>query len=87
MNEGVEAQTTPAQRLPLMQPGALGAWWRQGAPAALFMRVDWRGLQTNPAILAALVLTLALTSLVLQRLFIPGPASLYGPALQSCWPR
>ena len=85
MTEDLEPQTPPRPRQPLMPPGALGAWWRQGARAALFMRVDWRGLQNGPAILAALVLTLAVTSFVLQRLFMPGPASLYGPALQSGW--
>lgn len=85
MNERAETPATPPLRQPLIRPGALGAWWRQGARAALFMRVDWRGLQTSPAILAGLVITPALAALVLQRLFIPGPASLYWPALQSGW--
>ena len=32
---------------PAMNKGALGAWWRQGARSAVFMRPDWRDLQTT----------------------------------------
>ena len=68
-----------------MQPGALGAWWRQGARTAFFMRPNWQGLQTTPASLAWLVAVLFGFGVLAQRLTIPGPATFHWPALQSGW--
>ena len=68
-----------------MARGALGAWWWQGARSAFFLRPDWAGLQTTPANIACLVLVPYVLGLLLQRLYIDGPASFYWPALQSGW--
>ena len=70
---------------PAMNKGALGAWWRQGARSAVFMRPDWRDLQTTPATVAWLVVVLFLWGVLVQRLFIPGAATFYWPGIQSGW--
>ena len=75
----------PPLETPAMQPGALGAWWRQGARTTFFMRPNWQGLQTTPATLAWLVAVLFGVGVLAQRLTIPGPATFYWPALQSGW--
>ena len=82
--------TLPSPQFPppetnAMQPGTLGAWWRQGARTAFFMRPNWQGLQTTPATLAWLVALLFGFGVLAQRLYIPGPATFYWPALQSGW--
>lgn len=67
------------------QPGALGAWWRQGVRTAFFMRPSWQGLQATPATLAWLVAALFGFGVLAQRLTIPGPATVLWGALQSGW--
>jgi hypothetical protein len=68
-----------------MARGALGAWWWQGTRSAFFMRPDWRGLQTTPVNIACLVLVPFALGLLMQRLYIDGPASFYWPALGMGW--
>lgn len=68
-----------------MKNGALGDWWGQGARSALLMRVRWQGLQLSPAVMLALVLTPALLQVLVERLYIAGPASFFWPALESGW--
>jgi hypothetical protein len=70
---------TPPQR------GALGAWWREGLRAALLMRPSWSGLWVSPAIVASLVLVLEVVGVLLERLFIAGPANFYWRALFTGW--
>ncbi|HEV7913088.1 MAG TPA: C13 family peptidase [Albitalea sp.] len=65
--------------------GALGAWWRQGARSALFMRPDWRGLAATPLLIAVLVAVPYALGVAVQRLYIDGPATFYWPALQMGW--
>lgn len=79
-----ERETTPPA-LPAFPKGALGAWWRQGARTAVFMRPQWQGLQATPATVAGLVGVLFLFGMLVQRLTIAGPANFYPPALQSGW--
>ena len=90
MDDTRSEHTLPSPQLPpaetsTMQPGALGAWWRQGTRTAFFLRPNWHGLQTTPATLAWLVAVLFGFSVLAQRLTIPGPATFYWPALQSGW--
>ena len=90
MDDTRSEHTLPSPQLPpaetsTMQPGALGAWWWQGARTAFFLRPNWHGLQTTPATLAWLVAVLFGFSVLAQRLTIPGPATFYWPALQSGW--
>jgi len=68
-----------------MARGALGAWWWQGLRSALLMRPDWRGLQVTPGVLAWLVIVPAAASVLLERLYIDGPASFYWAGLLVGW--
>lgn len=66
-------------------PGALGAWWREGARTALLRAPRWAGLQTTPAIVACLFVVPLLLGLGIERLYIDGPAGFHWPALQLGW--
>ncbi|MEO5770670.1 MAG: C13 family peptidase [Burkholderiaceae bacterium] len=67
------------------EPLAIGLWLRRGARTAFLMRPDWRGLRATPAAIGVLILIgLALVVLV-ERLYIVGPARFYGPALMAGW--
>lgn len=68
-----------------LAPGALGQWWRQGARSAIFLRPDWRQLQTTPTVVAMLIVVATLVGLLIERLYIPGAASFYWPAIQVGW--
>jgi hypothetical protein len=68
-----------------IQPGALGAWWRQGARSAFLLRPRWDGLQVTPSLIAALVLLPFLIDVCAQRLYVDGPAFFHWPALQAGW--
>jgi hypothetical protein len=65
--------------------GALGAWWGQGLRTALFMRPDWSGLPVTPAVVACLFLVSAIAGILLERLYIDGPALFYWPSLGMGW--
>ena len=67
------------------QRGVLGAWWREGLRAAFLMRPSWSGLQVTPAVLASLVLVPDVLSVLIERLYIVGPANFYWPALFMGW--
>jgi len=61
------------------------AWLRAGARTAVMLPPRWDGLATGPAMIAVLfVLNLALAVLV-QRLYIDGPAIFYWPAFNAGW--
>ena len=75
----------PAEKHPALPRGALGAWWWQGARSAFFMKPDWRGLAATPALIAVLIAVPFLLGVLVQRLYIDGPASFYWPALQLGW--
>ncbi len=79
----VEALTMRDEAPP--QRGALGAWWREGLRAAFLMRPSWSGLQVTPAVVASLVLVPAVLSVLIERLYILGPANFYWPALFMGW--
>ena len=49
------------------------------------MRPRWQELHASPAIIAAIVLINVLMTLILQRLYIPGPATFYWRAIGSGW--
>ncbi len=66
-------------------PGALGDWWRQGARSAFLLRPRWAGLQTTPLLLLCLVAAPCLVVVLMQRLSIPGAASLEWRALLMGW--
>jgi hypothetical protein len=65
--------------------GALGAWWGQGLRTALFMRPNWSGLPVTPAVVACLFLVSAIAGILLERLYIDGPALFYWPSLGMGW--
>lgn len=63
----------------------LTAWYAEGARTALFAAPRWQGLQAGAGVIALLaVLDLAL-SILLQRLYIDGPARFYWQALSGGW--
>ena len=73
----------PPPRPRQLPRGALGAWWHQGIRTALLMRADWSGLQATPAITACLLLVPLALGVLVERLFIVGPASFYWPTLMT----
>ncbi len=81
----MDTEATPPAHPPL-QPGAVGPWLHEGLRTALFRAPRWRDtLQAHPAVPVVLVgLHWALVAL-LQRLYIPGPARFYAPALLGGW--
>lgn len=68
-----------------MRRGALGQWWGQGARSAFLLAPRWDSLQSTPANLAWLILLPMALGLLVQRLYIAGPAEFYVAALQSHW--
>jgi hypothetical protein len=71
---------TPAQALP---PGSLGAWWLQGARAAVFMRADADRPPLTPALIGCLLLASVAATIGVQRTFIDGPVDFHWQALIS----
>lgn len=71
----------PVPRHERLRRGALGAWWAEGLRTALFMRPRWAGLQVAPATLGVLVLVAFGAAIGVERLYVPGAALFYWPAL------
>lgn len=69
----------------VLQRGALGAWWAQGTRTALFMKPDWSGLHATPAVVACLFVVPSMASILLERLYIDGPALFYWPGVGMGW--
>jgi len=63
----------------------LAAWLRAGARTAVGMHPRWTGLSTGPGMMAALFLLNLGVDVLLQRLYIEGPASFYWQALAGGW--
>lgn len=74
-----------AEPLAAAAAGSLGAWWRQGARTALLREPEWQGLHATPVVLACLLLAPYLCSVLVERLYIVGPANFYAPTLQVGW--
>ena len=68
-----------------MRRGALGAWWREGARSAFLLKPDWTGLQATPGIVACLVGVALLLGVLIERLYIDGPARFHWPSLELGW--
>ncbi len=65
--------------------GALGAWWRQGARCAFLLAPRWNGLRTTPVNMAWLIAVPFLLGILVERLYIVGPANFYWPSLHLGW--
>lgn len=63
----------------------LRRWTYQGFRTALFQTPRWNGLNTNPFIVAGLVLLTLVVTILLQRLFIDGEARFYWQAIGAGW--
>ena len=68
-----------------LQPGALGQWFIEGARTAVLMKPAWQNLQATPLIVAALTVLGMLLAVLLQRLYIDGPATFYWQAIAGGW--
>jgi hypothetical protein len=66
-------------------PGALGAWWREGARSAFFLAPSWSELKTGPTSVAWLIAVPYFFGILLERLYIAGDATFYWPAFQIGW--
>ncbi|MED5621202.1 C13 family peptidase [Ideonella sp. BN130291] len=84
MEEAVAVSASVPRHEPL-QPGAVAPWLREGARAALGQPPRWSGLQAHPMVVLALVALQCLLAVLLQRLYIPGPARFYGAAVLCGW--
>jgi hypothetical protein len=63
----------------------LARWLREGAHTVLLHRPRWDGLHTHPAMILGLLAVALLLTLILQRLWIVGPASFNGQYLLVGW--
>jgi hypothetical protein len=68
-----------------LPPGALGAWWRQGARSAFFLTPSWSDLKTTPMSVFFLMAMAFLLDILLERLYIPGDATFYWQAFAIGW--
>ena len=86
MTDSSEAMARPRAPEPMRaEPLAIGLWLRRGARTAFFMRADWRGLRATPAAIGLLILIGLVLAVLVERLYIVGPARFYGPALMTGW--
>lgn len=69
----------------VLPKGALGVWWAEGVRSAVLMRPRWSGLEASPFVLAVLFLVPLALGLLFERLYIPGPASFFWPAMTYGW--
>jgi hypothetical protein len=63
----------------------LGGWWREGARTAFLRKPRWSGLQLTPVVVAWLIAVPYLLVILIERLYIPGDANFYWPALEAGW--
>lgn len=68
-----------------LAPGVFLPWLREGARTALLMRPRWHGLQPQPAVVLGLVLGTLVLTLMLERLWVVGPARFEWQALLAGW--
>ena len=69
-----------------MRPGSLAPWWKAGARVAtLKTPPDLHALQATPGVMALMVLTTMVMSLLWERLAIPGGANFDWRALPMAW--
>lgn len=73
------SDTTP------IPPASLGHWYAQGFRSALLLPARWNRLQATPVIVAVLTVYGLLLGLLLERLYIAGPATFYWQAIASGW--
>lgn len=64
---------------------ALIQWCIEGGRAAVFMSPRWQGLQATPMVVAAFMAAILTLDILLQRLYIVGPAHFYWQAIASGW--
>lgn len=60
-------------------------WCREGARTSLLQAPRWDGLQTNAVMIAGFVLISLLSTMILERLYINGPATFHWQAVTSGW--
>ncbi len=64
---------------------AKGRWWQEGVRSAWLLRQRWPANTASPAVVLWLMVVSALWQVLIQRLYIEGPATFYWPALLSNW--
>lgn len=64
--------------------GFLG-WCVEGARSAGFMAPRWEGLQATPVVIAAIMASILALLVLVERLYIVGPADFYWQAIASGW--
>ena len=67
------------------EPASPWRWVVQAARSAVFLKPDWTGLRSTPALLALAFLADLALSIVVGRLFIAGPATFYWRSLAFGW--
>lgn len=84
MIESPEAQLAREQPAPAGHAG-FRRWYGQGLASAMFRPPNWNGLAATPGILAALVAAGIALAIILERLYIDGPARFYWQAAAHGW--
>lgn len=91
MSRDVQDADEPIEHWPPAAPAASlaapprGSWWGQVLRSLAFLPVDWRGLRTTPGRLALFVLLLVSVGVVIERLYIVGPADFQWEGLLAGW--
>jgi Peptidase C13 family len=66
-------------------PNTKWSWWQEGVRSAWLLRPRWPSDTASPALVLWLMLAGTLSQVLMQRLYIEGPATFYWPALMSGW--
>jgi Peptidase C13 family len=83
MSEFATEPNPTAQHPP--PPVATGWWWQEGVRSAWLLRPRWPADAASPALVLWLMVAATLWQVLMQRLYIDGPATFYWPALMSGW--
>jgi len=77
--------TERIDNLPRATATGLRHWYAQGARSAVLRAPHWEGLRATPALIALLTIISLLLQLMLERLYIDGPATFYWQAIAGGW--
>ncbi|MDB5771569.1 MAG: hypothetical protein JWM42_1943, partial [Burkholderia sp.] len=78
-----EARSKAAQ--PASSGFGLVRWCVEGGRTALLMSPQWQGLRAAPLVIAALMAAIFGLLVLVERLYIVGPADFYWKAIASGW--
>jgi hypothetical protein len=82
MTEQIESASDEA---PIGPPAGSGRWYSEGARSAFLLAPRWSALRATPVTVALLTAAGIVLTLLVERLFIDGPATFYWKAVLGGW--